>query len=261
MSEERKNREAEFHDTLRDEKLKGDSPEFEKLTSNYKFYSITKRSDKFVNNFLKRNCLNKKVLDYCCGEGKNTIFLAENGAEAFGIDISPVSIENSRKKAESKELKNISFLVMDGEKLDFPDNFFDLVICSGVLHHLNIEKAYQELSRVLKPDGKIICDEPLAYNPIFQLYRKLTPRLRTKWEMEHILSRKEIKLAEKYFGKIRTRFFHLATLFAVPFRNIPFIFKPFLALLGLIDSILLRIPFVRWLSWQIVFILSNPKEK
>ena len=260
MKEDRKEQEAKFHDTLRDEKLKDSPLEFERLTSNYKFYSITRRSQNFVDGFLINNCSGRRVLDYCCGDGQNTVFLAKNGADAFGIDISPVSIQNAKEKAEKKGLKNASFLVMDAEKLEFEDNFFDLIVCSGVLHHLNIEKAYQELSRVLKPGGKIICDEPLAYNPIFQLYRKLTPHLRTKWEAEHILKKRDINLAKKYFDKVEKRFFHLFTLLAVFFRNVPFIFNPFLAFLGFIDSLILRLPLVKWWSWQIVFILSRPKK-
>lgn len=258
--EDRKHQEAKFHDILRDEKLKDNSLEFARLTSNIKFYSITRRSQKFVNNFLIKNCSGKRVLDYCCGDGDLTIFLAENGAEAFGIDISSVSIQKAKKRAKNKELKNVSFLVMDAEKLKFDDNFFDLIVCSGVLHHLDIKKAYQELSRVLKPEGKMICDEPLAYNPIFQIYRRLTPHLRTKWEMEHILKEKDIKLAERYFGKIEKRFFHLFTLLAVPFRNIPFVFNPILDFLEFIDSLILRLPLIKWWAWQIIFILSRPKK-
>lgn len=258
--EPRKQKEAEFHNKLRDERLRKDSRKYRYLTSNIKFYSITRKSQKFVDDFLIKNSAGKKVLDYCCGDGDLTIFLAENGAEAFGIDISPVSIQNAKKEAEKKGLKNASFFVMDAEKLGFDDNFFDLIICSGVLHHLNIGKAYQELFRVIKPGGKIICAEPLAYNPIFQLYRKKTPQLRTRWEAEHILKKKDIKLAEKYFGKVEKRFFHLFALLAVPFRNVPFIFNPLLAFLGFIDSLILRLPLVKWWAWQIVFILSKPKK-
>ena len=149
---------------------------------------------------------------------------------------------------------------MDAEKLEFEKNFFDIIVCSGVLHHLSLQRAYSELARVLKPDGEIICNEPLIHNPIFQLYRRMTPHLRTKWEMEHILSKNDIKLAKEYFGKVETKFFHLATLLAVPFRNFS-IFNPLLTFFEWVDSILLRLPLIQWLSWQIVFILSKPKIK
>jgi len=113
---------------------------------------------------------------------------------------------------------------------------------------------------VLKPNGKIICNEPLVHNPIFQLYRKLTPHLRTEWEAEHILSKRDIKLAEKYFGKVDKKFFHLFSLVAVPLSKWPSVFNPILTILAAIDSIILRLPLVKWWAWQIIFILSEPKK-
>lgn len=256
----RKQEEAKFHDEIRDKKLEEDFNKHRYLTSNKKFYSIARKSQKFVNDFLLENCTGKKVLDYCCGDGGTIFFLAEHGAEAIGIDISDVSILKAKTETSRKKLdKQTFFYVMDAENLGFEDNYFDLIVCNGVLHHLDIKKAYPELARVLKPEGKIICDEPLKYNPVFQLYRRITPHLRTEWEMHHILSKKEIKLAEKYFGKVETKFFHLATLGAVPFRELPG-FNFILGLLGTVDSILLKLPILKWLAWQVVFILSEPKK-
>lgn len=233
----------------------------EKIASNKRFYSITRGSRNYIKSWLlKRIFSGKKFLDYCCGRGRMSIFLAKNGAEVIGIDISDVSIKKAKEEAIKQELKDRpTFLLMDGEKLEFPDNTFDVIICSGVLHHLDINKAYLELARVLKSDGEIICDEPLSYNPIFQLYRKLTPHLRTKWEMEHILNKKAINLAQQYFNKIEIRMFHLATLLAVPFRHFPF-FNLMLSFSEAIDSILLKLPLIKWLAWQVVFILSRPKK-
>lgn len=254
----RKQKEAEFHDEIRDKKLEEDINKHKYLTSNRKFYSIIRKSDGFKNDFLIKNCLDKRVLDYCCGDGAKSILLAESGADVVGIDISSKSIQNCKEKIASKGLSDcVSFFVMDGEKMEFEDNYFDLITSNGVLHHLDIKKAYPELARVLKPDGKIICGEPLIYNPIFHLYRKITPHLRTEWEVNHILSRKDIKLAEEYFEKVETRFFHLATLLAVPFHNLS-CFNSILGVLEKIDSVLLRVPLLKWWAWQIIFILSNP---
>ena len=256
--EARKQKETKFHNKIRSGYLGKDVNKY--LTSNKKFYSIARKSREFVNNYLIQNCLEKRVLDYCCGNGGTTLFLAGHGAQAIGIDISNTSIRNAKKESINKRLaKDATFFVMDAENLDFKDNYFNLIVCNGVLHHLDVKKAYPELARVLKPDGSIICDEPLAYNPIFQLYRKMTPHLRTKWEMEHILSKREIELAKKYFKKSEIEFFHLATLLAVPFRKLPG-FNFILKFLEIIDSLLLKIPFIKWLSWQVVFILSKPKN-
>ena len=247
--DKRKQQEASFHNTIRSDNVS------EHLISNRKFYSIARKNNEFVNNYLTENCLGKRVLDYCCGNGETTIYLAKRGAEAIGIDISDTSISNAKKSIH----KNASFFVMDAENLNFEDNYFDIIVCNGVLHHLDINKAYMELSRVLKPDGIVICDEPLAYNPIFQLYRKLTPHLRTDWEAEHILTKESINLASRYFGKKEERFYHLATLLAVPFRGLPG-FNILLKFLERVDSLLLKIPFVKWMSWQVVFTLSKPNK-
>lgn len=58
--------------------------------------------------------------------------------------------------------------------------------------------------------------------------RKLTPYLRSAGETEHILGKEETFSASRYFGEVRVeRFFHLATLGAVPFRNLS-LFTPVL---------------------------------
>ena len=255
----RKQKEREHANKLKELLQSADNPE--KVASNKKFYSITRKSRNYINNWLLEKISDgKKFLDYCCGEGQISIFLAKNGANITGIDISNVSIKIAKENAITQGLKDKpTFLVMDGENLEFDDNTFDIIICSGVLHHLNINKAYLELARVLKPNGEIICDEPLAYNPIFQLYRKLTPHLRTEWEASHILNKKSISLTKQYFDEIEIRFYHLTTILAVPFRNLSF-FNSVLSIFEAIDSILLKLPLIKWLAWQIVFILSKPRK-
>ena len=256
--EPRKQKEREFHNR-RVEASQKDESIYQRLTSNKKFYSITRKSRDFIHQWILQRCKNKRVLDYCCGIGNFTCSIAKNSAQTVGIDISEMSIKTCRQRAiDEKVDQKVSFLVMDAENLEFGNGSFDIIVCMGVLHHLDIQKAYAELARVLKPSGEIICAEPLAYNPLIQLYRKMTPHLRTEWEAEHILTRSSIKSAKKYFGKVETRFFHLAALAAVPFRNLP-VFNFILSILEAIDSILLKIPILKWQAWQIVFILSQPK--
>jgi len=254
--QERKEREKELHDHLR-----GDWADNPYYTSNKKFYSITQSNKDFVKNWFVQRCRGKRVLDYCCGNGDFTIWLAEIGAEAYGIDISPVSIENGTKNALNKGLgERAKFLVRDAEATDFPDGFFDFAVVNGVLHHLDLEKAYQELARILKPEGEIICTEALRHNPLFHLYRRMTPHLRTEWEIEHILDKEEIERARKYFQRVEVlKFFHLVTLAAVPLRNSHF-FEPVKRSLEVVDSVLLRLPLLKWWAWMAVFVLAQPKK-
>src|SRR5439155_25985514 len=96
------------------------------------------------------------------------------------------------------------------------------VVCeAGVLHHLALEPAVAEMARVVKREGQVICYEAVGHNPLFQLYRRLTPALRTRYETEHILRMKDLRMMRRYFDRIEIRFFHLAVLLAVPWRKLP----------------------------------------
>ena len=258
----RKEEEQKFHNVLREKSLKKDQKTHQYLTANRKFYAITRKSEDYVvSELMGLKDKKAKILDYCCGNGEMSLMLAHKGLQVIGIDISDVSIENCKERAKKEGVsERTTFKVMDAEHMEeFKDSTFDAILCYGVLHHLDLTKAYPELARVLKPNGKIICDEPLNYNPIIKWYRTLTPHLRTAWEAEHILDKRSLDLAEKSFHTVHIRFFHLSTLLAVPFRTM-FFFKPLLRFLEWIDALLLRLPLVKWLAWQMVFILSNPKK-
>lgn len=232
------------------------------LWTNMKYYSIERKSCSMVLDWFRENCKGKQVLDYCCGNGDDGIFIARNGAsDVVGIDISEISIKNCKEKVDSLGLKNITYRIMDAEALDFENETFDIVTEYGALHHLDLNKAYSEISRVLKFNGKAICVEALGHNKIIHLYRKLTPHLRTEWEVEHILRKKDIELAKKYFNSVEiVGFFHLFILGAVPFRNSP-IFNFVLGILETIDNIFLKLPLLKWQAWQVVFVLSQPKKE
>ena len=259
--EERKKQEVDFHNRREKDRTELDEQTFQKKYSNKKFYSVVRKSKEFINGWIRGNCQGKVVLDYCCGLGGTSIELAKWAAFVCGIDISDVSIQTAAKTASELGYGGkTEFIVMDAENLEFDDSFFDVIICTGVLHHINLEKAYPELRRVLKPDGKILCNEALGYNPLINLYRKMTPHLRTAWETEHILTLREVRLAEAYFDKLSVHFFHLFSILAVPLRKTP-VFNPVLTLLENIDSLILRLPVVQLLAWQMVFILAEPKAK
>ena len=64
-------------------------------------------------------------------------------------------IENARKIASEKGFSNVEFLYGDAENIDFPDDYFDLVLCNSSLHFFPDKlKALREMCRVLKPGGQ-----------------------------------------------------------------------------------------------------------
>ena len=260
--ETRKQKEKDYHNLKRDE-TSGSSERTAYISSQKKWYSIVRKSAKCYEDWLRENCPNKRVLDYGCGNGNSLLKIAKMGAsEMFGIDISDVSIENAKRKAinEGYDEKAITLLVMDAENMQFEDDYFDIAFVAGVLHHLEPERAYSELARVLRPDGQAICAEGLGHNPLIHYYRKRTPHLRTEWELKHILRKNDIEMADNYFDKIEILgFFHLASIAAVPFRNLP-VFNGILTMLEAVDSLLLNLPIIKWQAWQIVFVLSKPRK-
>jgi SAM-dependent methyltransferase len=251
--------EAEFHDRLRDPELGQDPELFARLTSNRKWYSVNRASRLFTEGYLQQHSRDgARALDYACGDGYYSLLMAEAGAKVTGIDISPTSVANAKREAHARGFR-AQFEVMDCEQLSFSNAHFDLINVNGVLHHLDLAKAYPELARVLKPSGSIICVEALAHNLVFHAYRRLTPHLRTEFETEHILRRRDVMKAKEHFRRVEWRFFHLASLAAVPFRKSR-LFEPLLSALDMVDGCLLRIPGFRWWAWQIAFVLSEPRR-
>ena len=259
---DRKELEAEFHDAREADRLVLSEEEFENKYSNKRFYVIAESVRNYQNNIIKSRADGSSVLDYCCGPGETSLKLANMGYERVnGIDISSEEISTAKNRLSSAGFEEISdFQVMDAENMSFEDDSFDMIICNGVLHHLDIDAALPELARVLKPGGMIIAMEALGYNPLIQLYRNLTPQLRTAWETDHILTLAELKKSKKYFNKVHVKYFYLATLMAIPFAN-TFLFKPIMKITSLIDWVLMKVPGIQLMAWQMVFTLEKPKSK
>ncbi len=76
----------------------------------------------------------------------------------FGTDISEGMLRKARARVSEFRLKNVEGLaVMDAEKLEFPDNSFDVVMAQYVVTAVpNPEAALDEFARVLRPGGEMI---------------------------------------------------------------------------------------------------------
>ena len=102
------------------------------------------------------NSKNLRVLEIGCGLGTDGAQFAKAGANYTGVDLTQAAIDLARRRFELDQLPG-NFRVADAERLDFPDNTFDLVYSHGVLHHTpNIAAAVREIHRVLRPGGRAI---------------------------------------------------------------------------------------------------------
>lgn len=260
--EARKREEADFHDFERERNDAAVIAEQRAsgVHANKKFYSVTDASSRYVESWLRRHVPGKVFLDYACGNGRHAIAAAEWGASlAVGLDISEVSVTNARRAAAAAGLDGrCSFVQGDCEATELPDASIDVILCSGMLHHLDLERAYPELRRVLRPGGRLLGVEALGHNPIIQLYRNLTPHLRTDWERQHILRWRDVELAKRWFQIGEVKYWHLFNLGAVPFRRTP-LFGPLLKGLDAVDRYALAGPLGK-MAWQITFELGAPAE-
>lgn len=241
------------------ESLISDRDAYDQHFSNMKFYSITKSSTAYRDSILLEDIAGAVALDYCCGNGEVAIEMAKMGAaRVYGIDISSVAVNNARELAKAAGVGEVcEFSVMDAEHTEFSDGTFDVIHEYGALHHLDLPAAFSELSRILKPNGKLVCTEALRHNPLIHWYRNRTPHLRTEWEVEHILGFPEIASGKKHFADTQLRPFHLAGLAAVPFRKTS-IFGPLLSVLDLVDRLVLSIPYIQRLAWIAVVVYRSP---
>jgi SAM-dependent methyltransferase len=257
--DDRKRKELEFHDRDRDRNaIKGmDQDTYERFYGNKKYYEATQRSKDYVANWITRNAFGKVFLDYACGNGFNAIHAARSGAKlSIGLDISAVSVRNAAKDAADAGLAERTYFVQaDAENTKLPDSSVDVIICSGMLHHLDLNYAFPELRRILAPGGKILAVEALDYNPAIKLYRMLTPAMRTEWEKAHILSLADVRFARKFFDIGEVRYWHILGI-ANP--HLP---EPARQWVDALDQLLERVPLVRLMAWIFTFELVRPGGK
>jgi ubiquinone/menaquinone biosynthesis C-methylase UbiE len=110
-----------------------------------------------------------KILDVGCGTGHLAAELARRGYETWGTDLSEGMIQYAREHYNPDR-----FQAADIEKIPFPDNTFDGIVCLGVMEYLGSdEPALREMHRVLKPGGHAVITTPSSICPFFYMDRGL----------------------------------------------------------------------------------------
>jgi len=168
--------------------------------------SNSQRAEQYLNENLKKSIKSKDLLDYGCSNGWMVERYAEYGPRSItGIDISESGIEQAIKNYGHLA----KFHVGDAHNSPFPDMSFDVIVGRSILHHLDFERALQEITRILRPGGRAIFVEPLGDNPAGKLLRYLTPKARTRDEAP--LSRRQVLFADKLLGNQEHLFFNLVS--------------------------------------------------
>lgn len=245
-----KDREREFHD-----QRFGSSVDPRSGLS--KYYSITEKSQNFYRDLIRTSApAGGKVLEYGCGNVAGNIeFYKSLTCDFCGIDLSAEAIKKAQTAAIAGDFPS-TYIVADAEDTGLEQGSFDFVMGSGILHHLDINQSMAELRRLLKPGGCCVFFEPLGHNPVINLFRILTPRLRSR--DEHPLRERDLKTMKQYFRRIDVAYFHCFDLLAVLFRRTN-LFEKAVGRFSQLDANLIeRFPRFRKYCWICVVRMSDP---
>src|SRR6185436_13925097 len=154
---------------------------------------------------------NLTVLEVGCGLGTDGAQFAKAGANYTGIDLTDAAVDLARRRFELFDLPG-TFRVADAEKLDFPDNSFDIVYSHGVLHHTpDTPGAIREVHRVLRNGGRAVV---MLYHRNSYNYRVNISMLRRagvhllRWnagiKLVHLLTREPEESLREHARRVRS---------------------------------------------------------
>lgn len=161
------------------------------------------RARLILNEFKKVKGKKIKILDAGCGFGIYSFTLKKKGFEVYSIDCSEKRIHFLKGNG----IKNAQ--VMDIAKLNFKNNFFDAIVCSDVVEHVkNYEKAFSELSRVLKKGGRLLLTLPnlslhniLTYKKFYHIKPGYSKEDIERFARENNFKIEKLRLYSSYLGE------------------------------------------------------------
>jgi len=152
-----------------------------------------------------------RVLDLGCGQGDLTLALLQRGAEVTALDLSPGLIAVARRRTELYAGgRHAQFIVAPVECTGLSSSSFDVIVGRWILHHVDLQAAAAELSRLLAPRGRAVFLENSGANPILNVARDHfagrfgIPRMGTKDERPLISD--DWRMLETCFTSVRAEF-------------------------------------------------------
>ena len=196
-------REATFHDEW------ARSTDVEKIRVRECFECPTAVENRFIVNQMGP-ISGKKILDVGAGLGESSVYFALQGAKVTTVDVSPGMVETALRLAGQYGVE-LEGIVSAGEVLRLPSERYDIVYLANTIHHVqNRDLLFEQVRSALKPGGQFFSWDPIAYNPVIEMYRRMATTKRTPDESPLTLA--DLKLARKYFARVQHREFWISTL-------------------------------------------------
>ncbi len=260
-------RESTFHDQW------AGSVDLERIAVRGAFESPTALENRFIVRQMGE-LRGRRLLDVGCGLGESSVYFALRGAAVTATDISPGMIDVATRLARRHGVA-LDGLVGAGEELRLPHDHFDLAYVANTLHHVaDRDQLLRQLQQALKPGGRVFFWDPLAYNPVINVYRRMATAVRTADESP--LTFADVRRVRHYFVNVRHREFWLLSLalflkyyfvdrihpnqqryWKLIYAETPRRLWWWRPLAGL-DAALTRVPLLRRLAWNIVICGEKP---
>ena len=193
-------------------------------THHFEPWALRCRTDAFDLLFRDEDLAGLSVLDAACGGGENSVYFASRGVELTGIDVSDRQCELYASRFPNHRVARASIT-----HTELADASFDLVLTNS-LHHLHphVNEAVTELTRVLKPHGRLMLWEPNS-GSFLDTLRKIWYRLDRNYfepgessidfdRLIHTHSETLVEERRVYGGNLGHLFVMEAMIFRIPHR-------------------------------------------
>ena len=141
----------------------------------------------------------QELLEIGTRYGKMAVLFSRLGANVTGIDIRQESLDVAREEARKWNASTVSFIAYAGDLDIFPDESFDIAFTKSVLVVLpNLEGFLRQLSKKLRPGGRVVFLENARGNPFIHALRRFRHR---KWDYRsaHYFTSDEIRIIRSIF--------------------------------------------------------------
>ena len=102
----------------------------------------------------------KAALDLACGAGRHVIYLAEQGFDVTGADVSVTGLKTTKERFQKRNLR-ANLVKCDMNHLHYAEGCFDILVCTRAICHQrlnNIQKTLPKIRRVMKRNGALLID-------------------------------------------------------------------------------------------------------